>query len=72
MESYEAMRYIQEIRRQIGYNYPYSSGSATINCKHFTKDILNEVINYFLKREYHISINYQKNQITIVGYSKEY
>jgi len=63
---------IVEIKKQIGYSYPYSSGSATINCSFYSKDNLTKILNYFLKRECSIVVNYEKNQIKITGYMNDF
>lgn len=59
---------ICEIKKQIGYSYPYSSGSATIICSFYSKDDLLKISNYFLKRQCSIVVNYEKKQIKITGY----
>jgi hypothetical protein len=72
VQEMEVQEYIRSIKRRLGYSYPYSAGSATINCRCFTKDNLDKVLKYFLKRECSIVVNYEKNQITISGYMKEF
>lgn len=68
MDSFYVIEAIVEITKQIGYSYPYSSGSATINCRFYSKDELTKILNYFLKRECSIVVSHSKNQIKITGY----
>lgn len=60
------------IRREIGNSYPYSAGTATINCAGFDRKTLEEIIKYFLKVQCSISINYEKKQVKISGYMHGY
>ena len=63
---------IRDIRRVIGYSYPYKAGSVTINCSAYKTIVLKEVLDYFFKREFTMSMNKEKRQITITGYCKEF
>lgn len=60
------------IRREIGYSYPYSAGSVTINCAGYDKTILHYIVNWFLERQSSINVNYEKNQVKITGYMTEF
>ena len=60
------------IRREIGYSYPYKSGSVTINCAGYDKTTLLYILNWFMIRESHIEVNYEKNQAKITGYMSAY
>lgn len=56
------------IRRELGYSYPYSAGSVTINCSGYDKTVLHYIVNWFMQRQASIVINYEKKQVVINGY----
>jgi hypothetical protein len=60
------------IRRKLGYSYPYKAGSVTINCEGYDKTVLLYIIDWFMKRQASITINYEKKQVVIKGYMTEY
>jgi hypothetical protein len=56
------------IRRELGYSYPYSAGSVTINYDNYPKKILERILKYFRDREASIVIYPNKRQIVIKDY----
>ena len=72
ISDYEIMESIACIRRKIGESYPYSAGSAIINCPGFSRKALEKIIKHFIKRNAHIVVNYEKKQVVITGYMSEF
>jgi hypothetical protein len=67
--SFESLEAIRMIKRELAYSYPYSAGTVTINCPGFGKKKLKDVIKYFMAQHYTITINYEKKQVKISGYT---
>ena len=66
-----ALDAIGHIKRELGYSYPYSSGSVTINCSGYDKTVLVYILKWFMDRQASIVINEEKKQVKIIGYMKD-
>ena len=67
-----AMEAIGVIKREIGSSYPYCAGSVTMNCVGYDKSTLLYIVNWFLERQSSIVVNYERKQVQITGYMREY
>lgn len=66
-----ALDAIGHIKRELGYSYPYSPGSVTINCSGYDKTVLVYILKWFMDRQASIVINEEKKQVKIIGYMKD-
>lgn len=66
--SFESLEAIRIIKRELGYSYPYSAGTVTINCPGFGKKKMEDVIKYFITHNCTVTINREKKQVKISGY----
>lgn len=70
--SFESLTLIGEIKRQLGYSYPYKAGSATVHTPGLSKKVFLEIIKYYTEKEFSITINTEKKTFTISGYCPEF
>ena len=68
----EYLSVIGQIKRNLGYSYPYCAGTVTIYCPHYKPEIIAEIVKYCRKKEFSIVLNYEKKEITISGYCSEF
>lgn len=67
-EEFFVMDAIARINREMSQSYPYKSGSAVINTRCCTKNVLMKILQHYMDRKSFISINYDKKQVTITDF----
>lgn len=55
------------VKSAIGYSYPYKAGTVKFCTRYYTKEEIKKVLDYFLKNDFQIEINYEKSEIKMCG-----